>query len=392
MSRYITALESAGPVAAWSFDVDQAAVDSGTIPSSVGTNDLTLLTFGDGGVVELIPSMIPGLERSARFNLSFGDGDSNGNYSVGESTGIAEVIWNSGKDFSIEFVFSPKSTFRKNSGYIGFGFIVSLGRNLVTLVEELDEGRELISYSYILRSRDKVTGTTITTTSFPDFRFYPEDVYHVVIQRTGTNVTLTVNGQVLESVNFQSMFEATNPGEVFEFNDASSLRVGGQNANEGADVAFGSVAVFDRILDPAEVTARYELISSFESPYQSIEALSPDVTISPEHSNLGNIAPDINRLGEHCDAEFIRDKGAGTGLRLQTPIAAAGVSYEKKEVYDLSSFTTRVRSHFVMATTTDANSSVVAEYSFDNLTWYTLTQGDDTISELDANDVGGAVN
>jgi hypothetical protein len=390
MSRYITSLESASPVAAWSFDVDQAAIDAGVITSSVGSNNLTLLTYGDAGVVELIPGMIPGLERSARFNLSYGDGDANGNYSVGESTGLAELIWNSGKDFSLEFVFSPSSTFRGNWGLPSF--LVSLGSNLVTLSEEIGDGRELISYSYVLRAKDKDTGTFIAVTNSPDFRFYPKKVYHVVIQRIATTLILTVNGQVLENVDIQDVFETTNAGETFQFNNASSLRVGGESADEGSDVSFGSVAVFDRRLDPSEINTRYGLISSSKFPYQSIEALSPDITITPEHGNFGSIAPDINRLGEHCDSEFIRDKGAGNGLRLQEPIAAAGVGYEKKEVYDLSSFTTRIRSHFSMDTTTDANSSVVAEYSFDNLTWYTLAQGDDTISELDANDAGGAVN
>lgn len=388
MSKYVDAVKSARPEHLYVFDLDRTALDGGTV-SDVGYNPSPAGIVEDTGFAEITvgPPLVGGVLHSNKVNVvhdyavnSASDYDSHFTLTDGVIDDRYFEPANAIENWSIELVVRPGRAHRgrtKTDAHL-LAFLQTGVQGLRMVYDFTDKSTPTVSFDYVV---DLDTGTDHTLLSSGDYA--ADGIYHVVLSKTNDRYSLHVNGS-LDGVGI------VPTGSSLVALGSNVVVVGGWNPREHSDATIQSLAMFDRLVNTEEIKDRYQKVD-FNSSYDSAVALfTPRVSIETElDASTGVLEPAHTSISSGVDSNELYEN-ENNELMIQDSELAAGVTRYKKLKFDLTGLTEGVRTFLDVTTVTDANSSIVVEYSFDDAAWTTWTEGADSIPELDAN-WGGVV-
>lgn len=382
MSKYLGALKNARPEHLYVFDLDRTDLNGGTV-TDVGYNPLNLTVVEAAGFAEVSVTepLIDGMSRSNHPSVLHERGPDTGSHATFEAPtalGARYFGTNMPDSWSIELVGRPSPYCRGRNGEAGA--LIALNQTSV--------GGLMVNYDLSVPESPKVrfeykvdlvgaAGTVVLQSSVHEV---DDTVFHLVLSKINDRYSLTINGKIdgkgLAGADYTALASNT-------------VKIGGWDDLYHADTTIQSVAFFDRAVSSEEAKTRYKKLQFSETYEPVVESMDPNVNVFFRNDGKGTLQPHIESLSIGTNSSDVYEDENGH-LSIQPSELAVGVTKYKKQEYDLSSLTAGVSVAFDVVKTETANSSIVTEYSFDDTTYYTFAEGNDTIPELDAN-WGGVV-
>lgn len=363
MSKFIDSLRSESPASLWVFN--QASPTTVTDQGRVGQS-LTLTDTGSSATA--ISSLIPGEPWSVYLPVAAGTNSGHSRY---ESTTYPEwdKYYTLDKDWTIESVFRTGYSTRSTTGeqenpvwafLDGTVFGLSLG------LVETASGWDL---KLKIRIDDNTVSTLITHAVG-----YGESL-HTAVVNVEHNFTLLING------------ESVGTAEVPQANDVHTATydtfvVGGLSATNHSNTSgIGAVALMGRAVPFNRIEERYDEFSERKALDELVAGFGPTGVIFPEGEGKAVLAPELDDLFDGADADLEYDY-TNDAVSIKPASLAAPFTAYKKMSFDLTDIDTIGRVYHDYTATTGANSSVSAEYSFDDTSYSNLGNGEDVIPEI----------
>lgn len=383
MSKYVKSLKSARPEHMYVLDVTRADLDGGTV-SDEGHSPVDATVDEDSGfaVLDSTEALIDGLTNSVKFNVLH-DIQSN---NAGEYFSLLNVVDAESyfgpdrhENWSVELVFRPSEY---NRGRYYTGHLVAFNQSGIDgLSIDYDFTDVVPTFQFVYtEDYDEEANLEILRSE----SFAVNEIYHVVLVKVENSYRLYVDG--VPSATGTVDIDYT-PAVL----NSTGIRIGGWHSRNHSDATIQSIAFFDKAVSPNSVKSRFEVLSETDEYAVALVSLAPYINYIPElDGSVGNIEPEYDGISTGANSVDLYEN-ENQELMIQTDLLGAGaVSKEKTLKFDLSGLTAGIGTYLDTTTTTDANSSVVVEYSFDDTTYSTFTEGADTVAELDANWGGAA--
>lgn len=365
MSKFVDSIKSESPASLYVFN--QASPGNVTDQGFTG-NDLVLTE--NGVTADAIPSLIPGERWSVHTPVAYDyDTGSTVQYHAAYKAGaysIWEHFYNLGKDWTVEAVFrTGHSTSSLDDDGPVWGFYDPTDGGILLGCVETATGWDLSVVIALQSGRQNLITHQVSS----------GERVHAAVINTERNFTLMVNGDI---VGVAQVAE----DEALLANIYQDLHVAGQDAENHSNVsAMAALAAYEYALKPEDISARYELLQARRSFLDYMQGFGPSLLTEPTEQGMAVLAPELDDLfvGSDSDLELVASPEVVT---IRDSSLSAGISAEKKNSYDLTAVEAIGPVYHDFTSTTGANSTVIAEYSFDDTTYSSLPTGADAIPEV----------